>query len=257
MGRIISLANQKGGTAKTTSTQNLGAALAERGRKVLLVDMDPQGSLAVGWGISDVYGLPKTIYQVLMGETALRDVIIPVRLNLDIAPANIYLSAAEFQLINKHRREDKLKNALQPVRDSYDYILIDCPPSLGLLTINALSASDEVLVPMSCDFYSMVGVTLLLDTVREIQVEVNPKLKIMGILATRYDGRTLHSREVLERTKNEVGKGLRVFESLIKESVRFKESPIVGQSILEYAGNTDGARAYRALAEEVENGKEG
>lgn len=254
MGKVIAMANQKGGTAKTTTTLNLGAALAEKGRKVLLVDMDPQGSLAVGWGISDVYNLPKTIYQVLMGEAILRDVIIPVRLNVDIAPANIYLSAAEFQLINKHRREDKLKNALQSLRDAYDYVLIDCPPSLGLLTVNALSASDQVLIPMSCDFYSMVGVTLLLDTIREIQVEVNPRLKVMGILATRYDARTLHSREVLDRTKNEIGKGLRVFSPLIKESVRFKESPIVGQSILEYAGNTDGARAYRALAEEVDNG---
>lgn len=253
MAKVIAMANQKGGTAKTTTTLNLGAALAEMGRKVLMVDMDPQGSLAVGWGISDVYNLPKTIYHVLMGEAILRDVIVPVRLNVDIAPANIYLSAAEFQLINKHRREDKLKNALQSVRDAYDFVLIDCPPSLGLLTVNALSACDQVLIPMSCDFYSMVGVTLLLDTIREIQVEVNPRLKVMGILATRYDSRTLHAREVLERTKNEIGKGLRIFAPLIKESVRFKESPIVGQSILEYAGSTDGARAYRALAEEVDN----
>ncbi|MDO8689547.1 MAG: AAA family ATPase [Dehalococcoidia bacterium] len=253
MGKVIAMANQKGGTAKTTTTLNLGAALAEMGRRVLMVDMDPQGSLAVGWGISDVYNLPKTIYQVLMGEATLRDVIVTVRLNVDIAPANIYLSAAEFQLINKHRREDKLKNALLTVRDGYDYILLDCPPSLGLLTVNALSAADHVLIPMSCDFYSMIGVTLLLDTIREIQVEVNPKLKILGILATRYDARTLHSREVLERTKNEIAQGLRVFEALIKESVRFKESPIVGQSILEYAGNTDGARAYRALAEEIDH----
>ncbi|MDP2726754.1 MAG: AAA family ATPase [Dehalococcoidia bacterium] len=254
MGKVIAMANQKGGTAKTTTTLNLGAALAEKGRRVLLLDMDPQGSLAVGWGISDVYNLTKTVYQVLMGEATLRDILISVRLNVDLAPANIYLSAAEFQLINKHRREDKLKNALQPIRDVYDYILIDCPPSLGLLTVNALSAADQVLIPMSCDFYSMVGVTLLLETIREIQVEVNPRLKVMGILATRYDTRTLHSREVLERTKNEMGKGVRVFESLIKESVRFKESPVVGQSILEYASSTDGARAYRALAEEVENG---
>ena len=256
MGKTIAIANQKGGTAKTTTTLNLGAALAERGRRVLLVDMDPQGSLAVGWGIADVYNLPKTVYQVLMGEASLREVTISVRLNVDVAPANIYLSAAEFQLINKHRREDKLKNALQPAKDNYDYILIDCPPSLGLLTVNALSAADQVLIPMSCDFYSMVGVTLLLDTIREIQVEVNPKLVVLGILATRYDARTLHAREVLERTRAEMG-GLRVFDSLIKESVRFKESPIVGQSILEYASNNDGARAYRAVAEEVENGQEG
>jgi len=256
MGKTIAIANQKGGTAKTTTTLNLGAALAERGRRVLLVDMDPQGSLAVGWGIADVYNLPKTVYQVLMGEASLREVTISVRLNVDVAPANIYLSAAEFQLINKHRREDKLKNALQPAKENYDYILIDCPPSLGLLTVNALSAADQVLIPMSCDFYSMVGVTLLLDTIREIQVEVNPKLVVLGILATRYDARTLHAREVLERTRAEMG-GLRVFDSLIKESVRFKESPIVGQSILEYASNNDGARAYRAVAEEVENGQEG
>jgi chromosome partitioning protein len=255
MTQVIAVANQKGGTAKTTTVVNLGAALAEQGKRVLLVDMDPQGSLGIGCGLTDVYSLEKTIYHVLIGEAQLREVTRPVRLNVDLAPANIYLSAAEFQLINRHRREDKLKNALQTVKDGYDLTLIDCPPSLGLLTVNALSAADQVLIPMSCDFYSMVGVSLLLDTIREIQLEVNPRLKVMGILATRYDGRTIHSREVLERTRTELGKELRVFEVVVRESVRFKESPIVGQSILEYASNSDGARAYRALAEEVNFGK--
>ncbi|MBI2848927.1 MAG: AAA family ATPase [Chloroflexi bacterium] len=254
MGKTIAVANQKGGTAKTTTTVNLGSALGERGKRVLLVDMDPQGSLGVGCGLNDGSGLEKTVYHVLLGSATVAEVVVPIRLNIDLAPANIFLSAAEFQLINKHRREDKLKNSLLAVKEVYDYILIDCPPSLGLLTVNALSAADEVLIPMSCDFYSMVGVTLLLDTVREIQREVNPGLKIMGVLATRHDSRTLHSREVLEKTRTDLGSQVRIFQAVIKESVRFKESPIVGQSVLEYASDTDGAKAYRLLAEEVENG---
>ncbi|MGH2461638.1 MAG: ParA family protein, partial [Chloroflexota bacterium] len=170
-----------------------------------------------------------------------------------IAPTNIHLSAAELQLVNMNRREDKLRNALRPVRDHFDYILIDCPPSFGLLTVNALSAADGVLIPMTCDYYTLLGVGLLLETVKEIQSEVNPELEVIGILATRFDGRTVHAREMLQRARSELGVKYRVFETVVRESVRFKESPIVGQSILTYARAGDGARAYRSLAEELED----
>ncbi|MCL4458600.1 MAG: AAA family ATPase [Chloroflexi bacterium] len=252
MGRVIAVANQKGGSGKTTTTRALGSALAERGRYVLMVDLDPQGSLSEGCGLP-LYTLEKTTYHLLLGTAKIDEVIVSVELNLDLVPANIHLSAAELQLVNMNRREDKLKNVLKPVRDHYHYILLDCPPSFGLLTVNALSAADSVLIPMTCDYYTMLGVRLLLDTVREIQSEVNPSLTIEGILATRYDGRTLHSREILERTKDGLGAHIRVFGAVVRESVRFKESPIKGESILTYASFSDGARAYRQLAEELDN----
>jgi chromosome partitioning protein len=151
-----------------------------------------------------------------------------------------------------NRREDKLRNALKPLRGEYDYVLVDCPPSFGLLTVNALSAADSVLIPMTCDYYTMLGVRLLLDTVREIQAEVNPELRIEGVLPTRYDARTLHAREILAQTRQALGDGVRVFEGVVRESVRFKEAPITGRSILEYAGASDGARAYRSLAQEID-----
>jgi chromosome partitioning protein len=154
-------------------------------------------------------------------------------------------------LVNANRREDKLRRALQGVRDFYDYALIDCPPSFGLLTVNALSAADSVLIPMTCDYYTMLGVRLLLETVRDIKEEVNPNLRVEGILPTRFDSRTLHAREILEQTKQ--GAEVKVFDVIIRESVRFKECPIRGESILSYAGSSDGARAYRELAEEIDH----
>lgn len=248
--KTIAIANQKGGSGKTTTTRSLGSALAERGRFVLMVDMDPQASLSEGCGIP-LYELEKTTYHVLLGSATLRDIIHNVEPHLDLAPANIHLAAAELQLVNANRREDKLRRALQAIRDFYDYTLIDCPPSFGLLTVNSLSAADSVLIPMTCDYYTMLGVRLLLDTVHDIQEEVNPNLRVEGILPTRFDGRTLHAREILERTR-ESG-GVKVFDTLVKESVRFKESPIRGESILKYASSSEGARAYRALAEEIDH----
>ena len=251
MARCIAVANQKGGSGKTTTTRSLGAALAERGRRVLLIDLDPQASLSEGAGLQ-LYSLSNTTYQVLIGTAKLVDIIAPVEKGVDIAPANIHLSAAELQLVNMNRREDKLRNAIKPVRSDYDYILIDCPPSFGLLTVNALSAADSVLIPMACDYYTMLGVRLLLETVREIRDEVNPQLRIEGVLPTRYDARTLHAREILEQTREALGSSIRVFDTVVRESVRFKESPITGRSILAYATNSEGANAYRALAEEIE-----
>lgn len=254
MARCIAVANQKGGSGKTTTARSLAAALAERGKKVLMVDLDPQASLSEGCGL-ELGRLAQTTYQVLVGSAKMVDVIQPVEERVDIAPANIHLSAAELQLVNMNRREDKLRNALKPVRDDYAYVLIDCPPSFGLLTVNALSAADSVLIPMTCDYYTALGVRLLLDTVDEIQAEVNPDLRIEGLLPTRYDGRTLHAREILEQAKAAMGdKKVRVFEAVVRESVRFKESPISRRSILQYAGSSDGAKAYRQLAAEIDGG---
>lgn len=252
MTRVIAIANQKGGSGKTTTTRSLASSLAERQRHVLMIDLDPQASLSEGCGL-ELHRLELTTYHVLIGSAKLADVIRGVEERVAIAPTNIHLAAAELQLVNMNRREDKLRNALRPVRDDYDYVLIDCPPSFGLLTVNALSAADSVLIPMTCDYYTLLGVGLLLETVEEIQHEVNPDLKVEGILATRYDARTLHAREMLQRAQAELGPRYRIFETVVRESVRFKESPILGQSILAYARTSDGARAYRSLAEELEN----
>ena len=253
MSRVIAVANQKGGSGKTTTTRSLAASLAERGKSVLMIDLDPQASLSEGCGI-ELHALTASTYQVLLGTAKIADVAVDIEDRVVLVPTNIHLSAAELQLVNANRREDKLRNAIRPVRDLFDYVLIDCPPSFGLLTVNALSAADSVLIPMTCDYYTLLGVGLLLDTVTEIQKEVNPHLRIEGILATRYDARTLHAKEMLQRARSELGANQRVFDTVVKESVRFKESPILGQSILDYAGTSDGARAYRALAEEIDRG---
>ncbi len=250
MSRVIAVANQKGGSGKTTTTRSLAAALAERNDTVLMVDLDPQASLSEGCG-QELHKLSATTYHVLMGATKLADILVQVEDRVWLAPANIHLSAAELQLVNTNRREDKLRNALRPLRNAYTYVLIDCPPSFGLLTVNALSAADSVLIPMTCDYYTLLGVGLLLETVAEIQNEVNPELTIEGILATRYDARTIHAREMLQRARDEPGADYRIFDTVVRESVRFKESPILGQSILTYARNSEGARAYRQLAEEI------
>lgn len=254
MAKVIAIANQKGGSGKTTTTRSLGAALAELGKRTLLVDMDPQGSLSEGCGLP-LHLLERTTYHVLLGTYRLIDTIVAVEENLDLAPTNINLSAAELQLVNTNRREDKLRNAIKLIRDYYDFVLIDCPPSFGLLTVNSLSAADSVLIPMTCDYYTMLGVRLMLDSVREIQAEVNSDLRVEGILPTRFDGRTLHAKEILEQTKVALGGDYRIYEIIIKESVRFKESPISGKSILEYAGSSDGAKAYRDLAKELVDGQ--
>jgi chromosome partitioning protein len=255
MSKTIAVANQKGGSGKTTTTRSLAAALGEQGKRVLMIDLDPQASLSEGSGL-ELHKLGQTTYHVLIGSAKLSDAIVKVDDRVDIAPANIHLSAAELQLVNMNRREDKLRNALKPVKEEYDYVLIDCPPSFGLLTVNALSAADSVLIPMTCDYYTMLGVRLLLETVREIQAEVNPNLKIEGLLPTRYDARTLHAREILDQTRGALGEEIRVFDTVVRESVRFKEAPITGSSILAYAGGSEGARSYRSLAQEIEkNGR--
>jgi len=249
MSHTIAFANQKGGTGKTTTVINLAGALAEIGKKILIVDNDPQASLSLGFGV-DVPTLEKTLYDVMVSGYPIQKTIISLRDNIDLVPTNIYLSAAELQLAGEIRREDRLKNGLARIKDSYDYVFIDCPPSLGLLTINALSAADKVLIPMSCDYYALIGVKLLLDTIGRIQNQLNPELEILGVIPTRFDRRTIHSKEVLSDVRGKLGAHIRVFDSVIRESVRFKEAPVEGKTITEYSSDHPGAEDYRDLAKE-------
>jgi chromosome partitioning protein len=249
--RRIVVANQKGGVAKTTTTINLGHALSQLGHKVLIVDMDPQGHVGEGFGIP-TNELDQNVSMVLEGESSIKEAIYNVRPNLDLVPSNIYLSSVEAKLFLKTRREDKLKQALGTLNGEYDITLIDCPPSLGLLTVNALSAANDVLIPMTTEFYSMLGVGLLLQTIEDMRVELNPELQILGILPTKSN-RTIHSKEVIYRTRRELKDQVRVFDIVIKDSVRFREASAMGQSILEYAPAHEGAIAYRRLAREICN----
>lgn len=249
--RKVVVANQKGGVAKTTTTINLAHALAELGHNVLMVDMDPQGHIAEGFGMP-AQDFEKDVSMVLDGEMTLKEAIYNVRPNLDLVPSNIFLSSVEAKLFLKTRREDKLKQALGTLNGEYDIALIDCPPSLGLLTVNALSAADDVLIPMTAEFYSMLGVGLLLQTIDDMRAELNPELQVLGILPTKTN-RTIHSKEVIRRTRRELKDQVRVFNIVIRDSVRFREAAAMGQTILEYSPDHHGARAYRQLAKELWN----
>ncbi len=248
--RIISLCNQKGGVGKTTSTINLGASLAEFGRRVLLVDFDPQGALSVGLGIAP-HQLERTTYDLLMSrDVSVDDVLIKTGVpGMDLLPSNIDLSAAEVQLVNEVAREQTLARALAPVADDYDFVLIDCQPSLGLLTVNALTASHGVIVPLECEYFSLRGVALLIDTIDKVRDRLNPRLRLEGILATMYDGRTTHGREVYSRVVEAFGDD--VYDTVISRTVRFPETTVAGQPITTWAPSSSGAEAYRTLAMEV------
>jgi chromosome partitioning protein len=248
--RVISMCNQKGGVGKTTTTINLGAALAEYGRKVLLVDFDPQGSLSVGLGLNP-HDMELSIYNLLMQrDVSIDDVIVPTNVpGMDLLPSNIDLSAAEVQLVHEVAREQTLQRVLQPAIADYDVILIDCQPSLGLLTVNALTASDGVLVPLECEYFALRGVALLKTTIDKVTERLNPKLKIDGVLGTMYDGRTLHGREVMERLVEAWGDT--VFHTVIRRTVKFSDSTVAGEPITTYAGASAGAESYRQLAREV------
>jgi chromosome partitioning protein len=247
---VLAMCNQKGGVGKTTSTINLGAALAEYGRRVLLVDFDPQGALSVGLGVQP-HQLDTTIYNLLMEKgTKIEDVIRPTTVEgMDLLPSNIDLSAAEVQLVTEVGREQSLGRVISPVLDRYDYVLVDCQPSLGLLTVNALACADGVLIPLECEFFSLRGVALLMDTIEKVQDRLNPKLEITGILATMYDPRTLHTREVMTRVVEAFGE--LVFDAVINRTVRFPETTVAGEPITRWATRSAGAEAYRALAREV------
>ena len=248
--RVIAMCNQKGGVGKTTTTINLGAALAEYGRRVLMVDFDPQGALSVGFGVR-AHDLDVTIYNLLVERGHdVRDVIQPTRFsNIDILPTNIDLSAAEVQLVGEVAREQVLARVLRPVLDDYDVVFIDCQPSLGLLTVNALTAAHGVVIPLETEFFAMRGVALLIETIEKITDRLNPRLEIDGILATMYDGRTLHSREVVRSVVDHFGDT--VFHTVISRTVKFPDATLAAEPITTYASTHSGAEAYRQLAREL------
>jgi chromosome partitioning protein len=248
--RVLALCNQKGGVGKTTSTINLGAALAEYDRRVLLVDFDPQGALSVGLGVNPME-LDQTIYNALMErDVTADDILLKTNIaGMDLLPSNIDLSAAEVQLVGEVAREQTLKRVLAPVLADYDVVLIDCQPSLGLLTINALTAANGVIIPLECEFFSLRGVALLIQTLDKVRERLNPQLELEGILATMYDGRTLHGREVLARVVEAFGD--KVFHTVINRTVRFPETTVAGEPITSFAPSSAGANAYRDLAREV------
>jgi chromosome partitioning protein len=248
--RVISMCNQKGGVGKTTTTINLGASLVEYGRKVLLVDFDPQGSLSVGLGLNP-HEMDLTVYNLLMqSDVTLRDVVVPTVVpGMDLLPSNIDLAAAEVQLVHEVGREQTLQRALADAMDEYDVILIDCQPSLGLLTVNALTASQGVIVPLECEYFALRGVALLKTTIDKVRERLNPTLEIDGVLGTMFDGRTLHSREVMQRLVEAWGD--KVFHTVIRRTVKFSDSTVAGEPITTYAATSQGADSYRLLAKEV------
>ena len=249
--KVIAFANQKGGVAKTTTTLNLGVALAERGKRVLAVDLDPQGNLTMSQGL-DPDELERSMFDVLVHKTPIVEVI--AEREIDLAVSSIDLAGAELALSSMIGRERALQKALLPVRDVYDYILIDTPPSLGLLTINALTAADGVIVPVQCEYLSLRGLIQLENTLTMIRENLNPDVRIKGILPTMFDGRTLHSREAVEILEENFGD--LVFKTRIRKTIRYAEAPVKGTSVLRYDSAGNAARAYRDLAGEVlRNGK--
>ncbi|AYF75825.1 ParA family protein [Nocardia yunnanensis] len=247
--QVIALCNQKGGVGKTTSTVNLGAALAECGLRVLLVDLDPQGALSAALGVAH-HDLDLTVYDLLTRTAPpIDDVLMKTGVhNLHLLPSNIDLSAAEIQLVNEVGREHSLARVLDPLRDRYDYILIDCQPSLSLLTVNALACADGVIVPMECEFFSLRGLALLNDTMEKVRERLNPKLELSGIVVTMYDSRLLHSRQVRDRVAESFGDLL--FETVISRTVRFPDSTIAGEPLTQWDPKSRGAEQYRELAQE-------
>jgi chromosome partitioning protein len=249
LGQVIAFANQKGGVAKTTTTLNLAVAFKEQGFDVLTVDLDPQGNLTMSQGM-DPDQVERSMYDVLVHSMPLEDVI--YRAEVDVAVSSIDLAGAELALSSMIGRERALQKALLPVRNRYDYILIDTPPSLGLLTINALTASDAVIVPVQCEYLSLRGLVQLETTLSMIRENLNPVVEIKGILPTMYDSRTVHSREAVEMLKENFGD--LVYETRIKKTVRYAEAPVEGSSVLKYDSSGPAAQAYRELAKEVLNG---
>lgn len=249
MGYVIALANQKGGVGKTTTSVNLGACLADNGKKVLLIDLDPQGNATSGLGI-DKKDIEESVYDVLINDVDLKDVILKSsHKGLDIVPTTIALSGAEVELTNLMARETRLKDAFGDVKDEYDYILIDCPPSLGLLTINAFTACDSILIPVQSEYYALEGLSQLLNTIKLVRKHFNSDLKIEGVLLTMYDKRTNLGQQVNAEVKKYFGD--QVYDTIIPRNVRLSEAPSHGQAIVDYDKRSTGAKVYQQLAKEV------
>ncbi|HCC06768.1 MAG TPA: chromosome partitioning protein ParA [Clostridiales bacterium] len=249
MSRIISITNQKGGVGKTTTSVNLSACLAEAGKKVLIVDLDPQGNTSTGLGI-DKSKLKRTIYNVLLSEISLDKILLKTKQkNLTIAPANMDLSGSEIEFIGIENREYLLKQVLEKVRDDYDFIIVDCPPSLSMLTLNAMTACDTVLVPIQCEYYALEGLTQLMHTINLVKKRLNPELYIEGMIFTMFDARTNLSLQVVEEVKHHLKEN--VYKTIIPRNVRLGEAPSHGLPINLYDPNSKGTESYRLLAEEV------
>ena len=251
MGRIIAIANQKGGVGKTTTAINLSACLAEKGQKVLAIDMDPQGNMSSGLG-SDKNSVEKTIYDLIIGESEVEEVLQKNALeNLDILPANVDLSAAEIELIGIDEKEYIVKKAIEKIKDAYDYVIIDCPPSLSMLTINAMTTADSVLVPIQCEYYALEGLSQLIHTVELVKERLNPVLEIEGVVFTMYDARTNLSLQVVENVKDNLQQN--IYKTIIPRNIRLAEAPSYGMPINQYDAKSAGADSYRRLADEVMN----
>jgi chromosome partitioning protein len=250
MAKVIAVANQKGGVAKTTTVQSLGVALAQQGKRVLVVDLDPQACLTFSLGLNPDE-LDASLHDVLVRRAKMADVcrVIPEVEGLSVIPATIDLAGAEVHLLSRTGREHVLARSLQPILPEYDVVLIDCPPSLGVLTINGLTAAEVVLVPLQCESLSHRGVGQLLETIEDVRQFANDKLNVLGVIATMYDGRTTHARKILSEVEERYG--LRVFDPPVPRSVRFAEAPEVGRSVLQHAPTSAGAQAYRTLATQV------